>query len=66
VQGGTQDFSWIGLAFFYGGVAQFAAGMWEFKRNSVLGGTAFTTYGAFWLSVGFLVLLHTLKVVRNP
>lgn len=64
--GWTQDYSWIGMAFFYGGLAQFLAGMWEFKRDNTFGATAFSTYGAFWLSVGLLVLLHTLGVVRPP
>lgn len=38
------------LALFYGGIAQLAAGMWEFKRNNVFGAVAFTSYGAFWLA----------------
>lgn len=46
---------WIGLAFFYGGLAQFCAGMWEFKNRNTFGATAFSTYGAFWLSLAFYV-----------
>ncbi len=42
----------IGLAFFYGGLAQILAGMWEFKTGNTFGATAFTSYGAFWLAVG--------------
>ena len=42
----------IGLAFFYGGLAQLLAGMWEFKTGNTFGATAFTSYGAFWLAVG--------------
>jgi succinate-acetate transporter protein len=38
------------LALFYGGLAQFLAGMWEFKRANGFGAVAFTTYGAFWMS----------------
>lgn len=38
------------VALFYGGLAQFAAGMWEFRTNNTFGGTAFTSYGAFWMS----------------
>jgi succinate-acetate transporter protein len=37
-------------ALFYGGITQFAAGMWEFRANNSFGGTAFTSYGAFWMS----------------
>jgi uncharacterized protein len=40
----------LGLALAYGGLAQFCAGMWEFKRNNTFGATAFTSYGAFWIS----------------
>jgi uncharacterized protein len=40
----------FGLALAYGGLAQLLAGMWEFKNNNTFGATAFTSYGAFWLS----------------
>jgi len=38
------------LALFYGGIAQMLAGMWEFKKGNTFGATAFTSFGAFWLS----------------
>lgn len=38
------------LALFYGGLSQLLAGMWEFKANNTFGATAFTSYGAFWMS----------------
>ncbi|CAF3183648.1 unnamed protein product [Rotaria socialis] len=38
------------VALFYGGLAQFLAGMWEFKVNNTFGATAFTSYGSFWMS----------------
>jgi|SRR5579883_22802 succinate-acetate transporter protein len=40
----------LGLAVFYGGLAQMLAGMWEFKAGNTFGAAAFTSYGAFWLS----------------
>src|SRR3954468_4638402 len=40
----------FGLALAYGGGAQIRAGMWEFKNDNAFGATAFTSYGAFWLS----------------
>jgi len=46
---------WIGYAFFYGGLAQLLAGMWEFRNRNVFGATAFSTYGGFWLGLGFYV-----------
>jgi succinate-acetate transporter protein len=38
------------VALFYGGIAQFAAGMWEYRINNTFGATAFTSYGCFWMS----------------
>jgi uncharacterized protein len=46
----------IGLALFYGGAAQFAAGMWEFRSGNTFGAAAFTSYGAFWLSFAAILL----------
>ena len=46
-----------GFAIFYGGLAQFAAGMWEFKTGNTFGATAFSTYGAFWFGVAATVFL---------
>lgn len=43
----------IGLALFYGGLAQLLAGMWEFRSGNTFGAAAFTSYGAFWIALGF-------------
>lgn len=40
----------LGLALAYGGGAQLLAGMWEFRKGNVFGATAFSSYGAFWIS----------------
>jgi|SRR5579859_2477566 len=57
------DLTWLGLGFFYGGLAQFTAGMWEFKTGNTFGATAFSTYGAFWMGLStFVVLLLAGKV----
>jgi uncharacterized protein len=40
----------VGLALAYGGGAQLLAGMWEFRKGNTFGATAFSSYGAFWLS----------------
>jgi succinate-acetate transporter protein len=55
--GWAPDLTWVGLAFFYGGLAQFAAGMWEFKAGNTFGATAFSTYGAFWASLATFIVL---------
>jgi hypothetical protein len=51
------DVLWVGLALFYGGVAQLLAGMWEFRNRNVFGATAFSTYGGFWLALGVSIVL---------
>ncbi|KAG0366888.1 GPR1/FUN34/yaaH family-domain-containing protein [Gamsiella multidivaricata] len=45
-----------GLAMFYGGITQILAGMWEFKVGNNFGATAFTSYGAFWLSYAAILI----------
>jgi len=45
----------LGLAFAYGGVAQLLAGMWEFAKGNTFGATAFSSYGAFWLSFWWIL-----------
>jgi succinate-acetate transporter protein len=46
----------LGLALFYGGIAQIVAGVWEFANKNTFGATAFCSYGAFWLAYWFLVV----------
>ena len=55
------DLIWVGPALFYGGAAQLLAGMWEFRNRNVFGATAFSTYGAFWLSLGIFVTFLVLS-----
>jgi succinate-acetate transporter protein len=55
--GWAPDLIWVGPALFYGGLAQLLAGMWEFRNRNTFGSTAFTTYGAFWLSLAAFVVL---------
>jgi uncharacterized protein len=45
----------LALAVAYGGLAQFLAGMWEFRTGNTFGAVAFTSYGAFWISFFFLL-----------
>jgi uncharacterized protein len=55
--------AFFGYAVFYGGLAQFAAGMWEFRNRNVFGATAFSTYGGFWMGLaGFVALILFGKV----
>jgi succinate-acetate transporter protein len=54
------DANFLGLAIAFGGLGQLLAGMWEFRAGNTLGATAFSSYGAFWLSVAVGVLTKTL------
>ena len=49
----------VGLALFYGGLAQLCAGMWEFRSGNTFGATAFSSYGAFWLSFAAIFIPGT-------
>lgn len=44
-------------AVFYGGVAQFVAGMWQFRRGETFSATAFSSYGMFWMGLASAVFL---------
>ncbi|MEV7574445.1 acetate uptake transporter [Pseudarthrobacter sp. NPDC089323] len=45
----------LGLALFYGGIAQLIAGIWELAKGNTFGATAFCSYGAFWMAFWYLV-----------
>jgi succinate-acetate transporter protein len=46
----------LAMGVFYGGLIQILAGMLEFKRGNTFATTAFTSFGAFWLTlVGLIV-----------
>ncbi|KJA18270.1 hypothetical protein HYPSUDRAFT_45447 [Hypholoma sublateritium FD-334 SS-4] len=46
----------VGMAVFCGGLVQLLAGMWEFPRGNTFGGTAFASYGAFWMSYATILI----------
>jgi succinate-acetate transporter protein len=52
----------LGLALAYGGIAQFAAGLWEFRTGNTFGATAFCSYGAFWVSFWAFEQFYASKV----
>jgi succinate-acetate transporter protein len=53
--GDTVETVVLGLALFYGGLAQLLAGMWEFTKGNTFGALAFTSFGAFWMSFWYLL-----------
>ena len=56
----------IGMGFFYGGIAQLIAGIFEIKKSHTFGGTAFCSYGAFWLSFCCINFGNKLFGIENP
>jgi uncharacterized protein len=52
------------MGLFYGGLAQFCAGMWEFKTGNHFGATCFSSFGAFWIALATLVLLENLGTIQ--
>ncbi len=59
--GHTTGDAWLPFALAYGGLVQLLAAMWEFRNRNVVGATGFGTFGAFWIGLGFYILL-----VVNP
>lgn len=53
---GTAPVVWLGLIF--GGFAQLVAGLQEYGTGNNFGFSAFTTYGAFWISLGLMLVAN--------
>lgn len=56
----------LAMAIFYGGSAQIIVGAMEFRRGNTFGTVAFSSYGLFWLTFVYLVLLPTEKPAFAP
>jgi succinate-acetate transporter protein len=56
----------LAMGIFYGGLAQIIAGIEEWKKNNTFGATAFTSYGAFWLSLVALLVLPKMGLADAP
>jgi len=59
VKGVTDGETVVGMAVACGGLAQLLAGMWEFACGNTFGATAFTSYGAFWISYALILIPGT-------
>ncbi|MFQ6033968.1 MAG: acetate uptake transporter [Candidatus Bipolaricaulia bacterium] len=46
------------MGLFYGGLAQFCAGMWEVRRGDTFGATAFSSFGAFWMGLAAMIIFE--------
>jgi hypothetical protein len=47
----------LAMGLCYGGVAQIIAGIMEWKKKNTFGTVAFTSYGAFWISLVVLLVM---------
>jgi hypothetical protein len=47
----------LAMGIFYGGLAQIIVGILEWTKGNTFGTTAFTSYGLFWESLVFLLLM---------
>lgn len=54
------------MGIFYGGITQVIAGIFEYKKGNTFGMVAFTSYGAFWLSLVGIWIIPTLGIVPKP
>jgi succinate-acetate transporter protein len=65
------NLGWMGTgvvfctALMFGGLAQLIAGLQEFRTGSNFGYSAFSSYGAFWLALGFIFLILDLQGAPN-
>lgn len=53
------------LGLIFGGLAQFIAGLQEQKTGNNFGYTAFTSYGAFWISLALLFLGNRFDIYKS-
>ena len=53
----SMDSTIVAMGLFYGGLAQIIAGVLEYKRGNTFGMTAFLSYGLFWESFVFILIL---------
>jgi len=56
----------IGYGFFFGGIAQVIAGIIDLKKGNTFGGTAFVSYGLFWLGLALVIVLSSMGILPAP
>jgi len=54
------DTSILSMGIFFGGIAQIIAGLMEFRKGNTFGTTAFLSYGLFWETFVFIIILPRL------
>jgi len=60
--------SWVvlGMAMFFGGVAQLIAGLIALRKGNLFAGSAFVGYGSFWLAYAYLVTSNLAVLGTTP
>lgn len=56
----------LAMGIFFGGIAQILVGKMEWKKNNMFGLVAFSSYGFFWITLVFLLLLPKLGLGEAP
>ncbi len=56
----------LAMGIFYGGVAQVIAAIMEFKKNNTFGTTAFGSFGLFWFTLAFLLIMPAMGWGNPP
>ena len=64
--GATSPHLLFPFAAFFGGLAQFMAGMWAYKARDGLATAMHGMWGSFWMAYGLLNLLFALGVITPP
>jgi uncharacterized protein len=54
------------IAAFFGGVAQFAAGLWSIRARDHIGSALLTMWGTYWMAWGLLQALAAARVITIP
>ncbi|WP_372756635.1 acetate uptake transporter [Mariniflexile sp.] len=55
----------VAMGFVFGGLAQLVAGFMEQKTGNNFGFAAFSSYGAFWIGLGFIWILNHLEIYTS-
>ena len=56
----------LAMGIFYGGIAQVIASIMEWKKNNTFGATAFGSFGLFWFSLVFLLVMPAMGWGNTP
>lgn len=58
--------SFFPFLLFFGGIGQFAAALWSYRARNAVAAALHGSWGAFWLGIGVIYLMHTTKTITVP